>query len=222
MVDNDFQQELSKNVWSDTYKWETDIRVNDTYRRTSKCIASKEKRSAKWEEIFYSLLSNKRYVPAGRILSNAGVGLKSTSFINCFVSGFKDASQDSIKSIYSELKRQAQILASEGGYGFCCDVLRPRGSYINGIGVGSPGSVEFLKLWDTSSQVITMGSGLKSTKGKGKIRKGAMMVTKSIWHPDIEEFITAKREEGVLTKFNMSVLVSNKFMEACKKNKKWD
>lgn len=141
---------------------------------------------------------------------------------NCFVDGFVGESQDSMERILDTLRRQALILKSEGGYGFNSDVMRPRGSYIGGIGNESPGSVEMLDMWDTQSAVITKGSGKKSKKGKQKIRKGAQMVTKSVWHPDIEEYITAKQTENRLTKFNMSILCSDDFMIAVKENKPWN
>ena len=105
-----------------------------------------------------------------------------------------------------------------------CRCFRPRGAFVAGIGSESPGAVKLLEMWDTQSAVITSGSGLKkkdSKKGKIKIRKGAQMVTLSVYHPDIEEFITAKQTPGRLTKFNMSVLVSDEFMKAVKEGKPW-
>jgi ribonucleoside-diphosphate reductase alpha chain len=101
--------------------------------------------------------------------------------------------------------------------------MRPRGSFIRGIGNESPGSVKMLDMWDTQSAVITEGSGnkTKNEKGKVKIRKGAQMVTMSVWHPDIEEFITVKQTPGKLTKFNMSVLITDDFMEAVKNKSSW-
>ena len=211
-MEKDFKQPLSFQVWHDTYKWETDKTVYDTFRRISKHVASIEKDKSKWEEKYYDLLNGFKYVPGGRISSNAGTGLSGTSFVNCFVSGFRGNDQDSISSIYEELSRQAKILKSEGGYGINFDTIRPRGSYIHGIGVESPGTVEIMNLWDTSSNVITSGSGNKSTKGKNKIRKGAMMGVMSCWHPSIEEFIVAKQQPGKLTKFNLSILVTDDFM----------
>ncbi len=219
-----FKQSISEKVWYDNYKWESDNDFSDTMRRVAKAVASAEKDQTTYEEEFYSMLINKLYVPGGRVLSNAGTGLKETSLINCFVSGFRGKHIDSIKSIYEELARQAQILKSEGGYGFCINPLRPRGAFIRGVGIESPGAVEFLKLWDTSSAVITGGSktNKKSSKGKNKARKGAMMVTMSIDHASIEEFITAKRTPGNLEKFNMSVLITDEFMDAVDNHKSWD
>lgn len=143
---------------------------------------------------------------------------------NCFVDGFLGEDQDSMEGILDALRRQALILKSEGGYGFCADVMRPRGAFIRGIGNESPGAVKMLDMWDTQSAVITEGSGQKTkrTDAKIKIRKGAQMVTMSCHHPDIEEFITAKQTPGRLTKFNMSVLITDEFMNAVGNNLTWD
>ena len=121
-----------------------------------------------------NLLYNFKFIPGGRILSNAGTGIEGTGLLNCHVSGFKGTSRDSMEGIMDELKRQALILKSEGGYGFCADTMRPRGAFIAGIASEAPGAVEMLKMWDTQSFVITKGSGKKSDnkKAKGKIRKG--------------------------------------------------
>lgn len=208
-----FEQNLSFEVWKQTYKWETDNNIIDTFNRVSSDIVGDDK---ELKNKIFDLMYKRKYVPGGRILSNAGTNLKGTTMINCFVSGFEGTHQDSIDSIYTELHKQAKILKSEGGYGINVNVLRPRGSYINGIGVESPGAVEFLKLWDSSSQVVTSGSGIKkkTKKGKNKIRKGAQMVTLDVRHPSIIEYIEAKRTPGELTKFNMSVLLNNKFMNS--------
>ena len=152
-----------------------------------------------------------------------GTGLKGTTYINCFVDGFTGRDQDSMEGILDTLRRQALILKSEGGYGFCADVMRPRGAFVRGIGNESPGAVQMLDMWDTQSSVITAGSGHKSKRkdAKQKIRKGAQMVTMSCWHPDVEEFITSKQTAGRLTKFNMSVLITDELMAAVKNNEPW-
>lgn len=217
-----FQQNVSYQTWYENYKWQDDNDVYDTFKRVAKTIASSEKDKIKWTEEYYNLLSSFKYIPAGRIISNAGTNLKNTTLINCFVSGFIKEDQDSIKGIYDELQRQAHILKSEGGYGCNFDVLRPRGAYINGIGSETPGPIEIMNLWDTSSNVITKGSGTKnSKKGKNKNRKGAMAATFSCWHPSIEEFIIVKQQPNTLEHFNLSVLITDDFIEAIKNNKKW-
>ncbi len=219
----DFVFDFSEEIWHQTYKYHTDKNVYDTFRRVAKDLASIEKDSEKWEAEFYDALLNFKVVPGGRITSNAGTGLEGTSYINCVVEGPVIEDKDSISGIFNALTRAALTLKSECGYGFCADFIRPRGSYIHGVGVESPGAIEFLRLWNTMSDVITKGSGEKKKveKGKNKIRKGAMMVTMSCWHPDIEEFIVIKSTEGNLTKFNMSVLCTDQFMEAVDNHRPW-
>lgn len=220
-----FNDSFSEEIFNLTYKYGNEADVNERHLKVAMDLASVEKPELRdfWTEKFLDLLENFRFVPGGRITSNAGTGLKGTTYINCFVSGFRGQDQDSMGSIMDELRRQALILKSEGGYGFCADVMRPRGAYVDGIGGDSPGAVKLLEMWDTQSAVITAGSGIKKkdNKGKKKIRKGAQMVTMSVFHPDIEEYITAKQTPGRLTKFNMSVLVSDEFMDAVEKGKPW-
>lgn len=218
-----FIDEFSKEIYEQTYEYKNEG-IDNTFKRIAKNLASVEKDNTYWENEFYNCLTNFKFVTGGRILSNAGAEYMGTTYINCFVDGFTGEDRDSMNSILDALKRQAMILKSEGGYGFCADTMRPRGAYINGIGNESPGAVKMLEMWDTQSAVITSGSGnkTKNKSGKIKIRKGAQMVTMSIWMPDIEEFITAKQTPGRLTKFNMSVLITDDFMHCVKNNLPWN
>jgi ribonucleoside-diphosphate reductase alpha chain len=220
----DFIFPFSEEIWYQTYKYHTDENLEDTQRRVAVDLASAEEDPERWGEEFYDALKGFKAVPGGRITSNAGTGLKGASYINCFVLQPFHEEKDSIDGIFDALKDAARTLKSEGGYGFCADFIRPRGSYISGVGVESPGAVEFLRLWDTMSSVITKGSGQKKkTKGgKNKIRKGAMMVTMSCWHPDIEEFVTIKQTGGKLEKFNMSVLAYDAFVDAVINGDPWE
>lgn len=219
----EFNDDFSREVYEQTYRF-GDETIDQTHYRVAAELAKVEDDKELWTEKFASALRNFAFVPGGRITSNAGTGLKGTTYINCFVDGFVGEDQDSMDSIMTALRRQAMILKSEGGYGFCADVLRPRGGFIAGIGNESPGSIKMLDMWDTQSEVITAGSGKKSThkNAKQKIRKGAQMVTMSCWHPDVEEFITAKQTPGRLTKFNMSVLITDEFMKAVDEDSDWD
>lgn len=221
-----FIDSFSEEVFNLTYIYGDEKDVNDRHLAIAKDLASVERPEVRehWTNEFLDLLENFKFVPGGRITSNAGTGLNGTTYINCFVSGFRGENQDSMESILDELRRQALILKSEGGYGFCADVMRPRGAAIGGIGATSPGAVKLLEMWNSQSAVITSGSGIKNDehKGKKKIRKGAQMVTLSVFHPDIEEFITAKQTPGRLTKFNMSVLISDRFMTAVQNKSPWD
>ena len=133
---------------------------------------------------------------------------------NCYVGPRVKYDTDSLDGILTHLRSQAHTLKSEGGWGENFSYIRPRGAFIHGIGVETPGAVKYMELFDKSSEIITSGSGKKSLnkKAKGKIRKGAMMGVMDVWHPDIIEFITAKQQPGRLTKFNVSVNCTDEFM----------
>ena len=213
-----FQDSFSAEVWETTYKDHNDANIDNTLTRIAKAIASVEatdELKEEWEKKFYDLLTNFKGVPGGRIISNAGTEWAGTTLMNCFVGPRGKYDIDSLEGIYSHLLSQSQTLKSEGGWGENFSYIRPRGSFINGIGVETPGSVKYMELFDKASEIITSGSGKKSTnkKAKGKIRKGAMMGVIDVWHPDIIEFITAKQQPGRLTKFNISVNCTDKFME---------
>lgn len=218
-----FTNNFSEEIYESTYKFENET-ISDTIIRIATAAANVEENPTYWKEKFIDLLSNFKFLPGGRIISNIGTTHKGTTLLNCFVSGFQGHDRDSMEGIMAELRRQALILKSEGGYGINVDVLRPRGGYINGIGVESPGAVKMLDMWDTQSEVITSGSGRISNKknAKGRIRKGAQISTMSCWHPDIVEFITAKQTPGRLTKFNMSVLITDDFMQCILNHKPWN
>lgn len=218
MTVNNFQDGFSEETWVATYKDHNDVCLSDTLKRVAKDIASVEETEEKrkeWEEKFYDLLSDFKGVSGGRIMSNAGTDWEKTSYMNCFVGPLPDQDLDSINNIYKVLVDQANTLKSEGGWGMDFSWIRPRGSFIGGVGVESPGSIKFMELFDKSSEIVTAGSGKKSTnkRAKGKIRKGAMMGVLACWHPDIVEFITAKQTQGRLSKFNMSVNCTDDFMD---------
>ena len=209
--DNPFSEEL----WKDNYKDYADQNVTDTIFRVASAIASQEKDPDYWTEQFFCMLSNFMACPGGRINANAGTQWNGTTMFNCFTGPKAEYDLDSIDGIYQTLLYQAKTLKSEGGWGMNFSFIRPRGSFIKGIGSESPGAVKFMEIFDKSSEIITHGSGTKkkNAQGKEKIRKGAQMGELNIWHPDIEEFIFAKLTPGRLTKFNISVNCTNKFMD---------
>ena len=214
----EFQDSFSEEVWRSTYKDHKDETVDDTLRRVAKFAASAEKNKnlrETWEEEFTDMLGDFKVTTGGRVYANAGTDFKGTTMINCFVGPHPDHDIDSLEGIFHVLLQQAQTLKSEGGWGMNFSWIRPRGTFIEGIGVDTPGSVKFMELFDKSSEIVTSGSGLESSSGKakGKIRKGAMMGVMDVWHPDVVEFITAKQQQGRLTKFNISVNCSDEFME---------
>ncbi len=208
---------FSREVWETTYKHHSDATIDDTFWRVAKYIASAEETEELrqiWARNFYEMLTDFHCTPGGRILANAGTDWAGTTMMNCFVSPRDKYDIDSIHAIVKDVENQAQTLKSEGGWGQNFSWLRPRGAFIHGIGVETPGSVKYMEIYDKVSDVITSGSGKKSTntKAKAKIRKGAMMGTLDVWHPDIIEFITAKQQPGRLTKFNVSVNCTDEFM----------
>jgi ribonucleoside-diphosphate reductase alpha chain len=220
-----FVDDFSREVWETTYKHSEEASIDDTFKRVAKAVASveTEELKAQWEANFYELLSEFKMSAGGRILANAGTKRKGTTLMNCFTGPKPIYDQDSIDGIYQTLVWQAQTLKSEGGWGMNFSFIRPRGAYIHGVGVESPGPVKFMELFDKSSDVITAGSGKKSTQkgAKEKIRKGAMMGILGCWHPSIEEFITAKLTPNRLSRFNLSVDCVDEFMEKIIKIKKY-
>lgn len=223
---------ISTEVWKNNYCGPKESSVIDTWERQAKTCSSVEKDQIrdKIYEDFLWLLTDFRGAAGGRITANIGIdGRKSTTLYNCFVHcpsdiNYKDP--DSIDGIYDMLKSQAHTLKSEGGYGTNFSWIRPAGSYIEGIGVRTPGVLKFMELWDKSSEIITSGSeellGKRKLQEKNKIRKGAQMGVLCVWHPEIEAFIDAKLVANRLTKFNLSVGITNGFMNAVKNNLSWE
>lgn len=213
-----FEDSFSEEIWKTTYKDHNDKTVDDTLFRVARAVASVEETDAKraeWTGKFYDLLSNFKATSGGRIYSNAGTEWNGTTLMNCFVGPRINHDIDSLEGILTHLKAQSFTLKSEGGWGENFSYIRPRGSFIHGIGVETPGAVKYMELFDKSSEIITAGSGKKAANGKakGKIRKGAMMGVMDVWHPDVIEFITAKQQPGRLTKFNLSVNCTDEFMQ---------
>jgi ribonucleoside-diphosphate reductase alpha chain len=213
-----FLDEFSREVWEQNYKDHSENDVDESFLRVARAIASVEKTPEKvdeWGAKFFDLLTDFKGTCGGRTYSNAGTEWKGTTLLNCFVSPRSGTDLDSLDKIIEDLRNQAFTLKSEGGWGQNFSWIRPRGSFIHGIGVESPGAVKYMELYDKASDIITSGSGKKSTnkKAKGKIRKGAQMGIVDCWHPDVIEFITAKQQSGRLTKFNLSVNCTDEFME---------
>jgi len=213
-----FEDAFSQEVWASTYKDHQDDTINDTLRRVAEFVASAEETDnlvELWTERFYDMLAEFKCTAGGRIYSNAGTEWSGTTLMNCFVAPRENHDIDSLTNILHNVHNQTQTLKSEGGWGENFSYIRPRGAFIHGIGVESPGSIKYMELFDKSSDIITAGSGKTSAnkKAKGKIRKGAMMGVLDVWHPDIIEFITAKQQSGRLSKFNLSVNCSDQFMK---------
>lgn len=180
------------------------------WRRVSKSIASLEKKDSqkKWEEKFYSIMEDFKFVPGGRILSGAGTGYKVT-FYNCFVI---PSPKDSRDGILETLKQMVEIMARGGGVGINLSSLRPRGARVKKVNGFSSGPCNWAELFSVATRDIIQ---------QGGTRRGALMLMLWDWHPDIEEFITVKKDLAKINGANLSVCVSDKFMEAVKNDEDW-
>lgn len=224
--------EISVETWENTYRGPDELTLDDTWKRQATACAAVEKEDVR-ESVyndFMWLLTDFNGAAGGRITANLGIETRSaTTLYNCFVhvpNDLKFKDPDSINGIYELLKAQAQTLKSEGGYGTNFSWLRPSGNYIRGIGGRTPGVLKFMELWDKSSEIITSGTedvseGRKKDEKK-KIRKGAQMGILCVWHPEIEGFIDAKLTPNRYSKFNLSVGITEGFMEAVVNNSMWD
>ena len=168
-----------------------------------------EELRAHWEKRFYEALSGFQFVPGGRILAGAGSGHQVT-FYNCYVI---PSPEDSRQGILDNLKLMTEIMARGGGVGINLSTLRPRGSYIKTVNGTASGPCSWAQLYSVATgDVIQQG-------GSGR---GALMLMLDDTHPDIEEFITVKRTAGKIEHANLSVCISDKFMQAVKDDADWD
>jgi ribonucleoside-diphosphate reductase alpha chain len=207
---------ISHEIWDMKYRWREasgevrDQTTSDTWWRVAQAVAAAEppgERQA-WAARFFDLMSDFRFLPAGRILAGAGTGRNVTLF-NCFVMGHLS---DSMAGIFDGLKEAALTLQQGGGIGHDFSTLRPQGALVKGVGADASGPLSFMDVWDAMCRTI-MSAGS---------RRGAMMATLRCDHPDIEAFITAKRDAVRLRNFNVSVLVTDAFMAAVKADAPWD
>src|SRR6201994_3046751 len=208
-------QPISQTVWDMKYRLKApdgtpiDQDVADSWSRVALALAEAEP-AGRWVPHaleFAHALAGHKFLPAGRILAGAGTGRNVTLF-NCFVMG---AIEDSMDGIFSALREAALTLQQGGGIGYDFSTLRPKGALVQGVGADASGPVSFMDVWDAMCRTI-MSAGS---------RRGAMMATLRVDHPDIEEFISAKRTPGRLSNFNLSVLVSDAFMAAVKADADW-
>lgn len=183
----------------------------EMWRRVAHGIAENEKvRNRKhWEEAFYHILEDFKFVPGGRILSGAGTGYQVTYF-NCFVI---PSPKDSRGAILESLKQLVEIQARAGGVGLNLSSLRPRGARVKKVNGTSSGPVNWAELFSIATHDIVQ---------QGGSRRGATMLMIHDWHPDVEEFITVKQDLTKIKGANLSVCVSDGFMEAVKKDEDWD
>lgn len=183
----------------------------EMWRRVAKGISKNEKKSQqkKWEESFYEVMSDFKFVPGGRILSGAGTDFQVTYF-NCFVI---PSPKDSRDGILDSLKQLVEIQARAGGVGLNLSSLRPRGARVKKVNGTASGPVNWATLFSVATHDIVQ---------QGGSRRGATMLMLHDWHPDVEEFITVKQDLTKINGANLSVCVSDAFMEAVKQDKEWD
>ncbi len=210
-------QPASLDIWDSKYRLKTkkgevlDQDVHATYARVARTLAEVEPQDTRerWYQSFLWALSHGA-VPAGRIVSNAGAQehKPATSTINCTVSG---TVVDSMNSIL-EMAHEAGLTLKAGcGIGYEFSTLRPRGAYVAGAGAYTSGPLSFMDIYDKVCFTVSSAGG----------RRGAQMGTFDVGHPDVKEFITAKREDGRLRQFNLSLMITDEFMQAVEAEGQW-
>ncbi|PRX37423.1 ribonucleoside-diphosphate reductase class II [Meinhardsimonia xiamenensis] len=209
-----FAAPIAEAIWDMKYRFKApdgtpiDKTVEDSWRRVARAVASVEDDPSYWEDRFYAALEDFRFLPAGRILAGAGTGRQVTLF-NCFVMGLIP---DSMEGIFENLKEAALTMQQGGGIGYDFSTIRPKGAPVRRVGADASGPLSFMDVWDAMCRTV-MSAGS---------RRGAMMGCMRCDHPDIEEFIAAKSDPARLRNFNLSVLVTDAFMEAVKADGPWD
>ena len=209
-----FSAPIAEAIWDMKYRFKEadgtpiDRTVEDSWRRIARALAEVEKEPAVWEERFYGALSGFKFLPAGRITAGAGTGRNVTLF-NCFVMG---TIPDSMGGIFDGLKEAALTMQQGGGIGYDFSTIRPRGAEVKGVAADASGPLSFMDVWDAMCRTI-MSAGS---------RRGAMMATMRCDHPDVEAFIEAKKDPARLRMFNLSVLVTDPFMDAVKADGPWE
>jgi ribonucleoside-diphosphate reductase alpha chain len=210
-------QEASYDIWDKKYRLiakdgsPIDRTMDDTYKRVARALADVESPEVRehWYESFLWALRHGA-IPAGRVTSNAGAleHKPATSTINCTVSG---TIRDSMDDILKKVHEAGLTLKAGCGIGYEFSTLRPRGAYVTGAGAYTSGPLSFMDIYDKMCFTVSSAGG----------RRGAQMGTFDVGHPDALEFIRAKRENGRLRQFNLSLLVTDEFMKAVKSETEW-
>ena len=210
-------QEASLDIWDKKYRLTSkdgcpvDRTMDDTYQRVARALADVERPAVReqWHERFLWAL-RKGAIPAGRITSNAGAleHKPATSTINCTVSG---VIRDSMDDILGKVHEAGLTLKAGCGIGYEFSTMRPRGAYVSGAGAYTSGPLSFMDIYDKMCFTVSSAGG----------RRGAQMGTFDVGHPDVMEFIRAKRESGRLRQFNLSLLITDEFMAAVRDNTDW-
>lgn len=211
-------QPVSLDIWDKKYRLKTktgehvDADMDASYARVARALAdveTSEEKRAEWHEKFLWAL-RRGAIPAGRITSNAGAleHKPATSTINCTVSG---VITDSMDDILGKVHEAGLTLKAGCGIGYEFSTLRPKGAFVAGAGAYTSGPLSFMDIYDKMCFTVSSAGG----------RRGAQMATFDISHPDVTDFIKAKRENGRLRQFNLSCLITKEFMEAVKADAEW-
>jgi ribonucleoside-diphosphate reductase alpha chain len=210
-------QEASLDIWDKKYRLTAkdgtpiDHTMDDTYKRVARALADVEREEVRehwYAEFLWAL--RRGAIPAGRVTSNAGAleHKPATSTINCTVSG---TIRDSMDDILRKVHEAGRTLKAGCGIGYEFSTLRPRGAYVSGAGAYTSGPLSFMDIYDKMCFTVSSAGG----------RRGAQMGTFDVGHPDVMEFIRAKREAGRLRQFNLSLLVTDEFMQAVREDREW-
>ena len=210
-------QDVSLDIWDKKYRLKSkqgehvDKDIDDSFRRVARALADVEipaKREEWYEKFLWAL--RRGAIPAGRITSNAGAleHKPATSTINCTVSGIVE---DSMSGILDKVHEAGLTLKAGCGIGYEFSTLRPKGAFVAGAGAYTSGPLSFMDIYDKMCFTVSSAGG----------RRGAQMATFDIAHPDVTDFIKAKRENGRLRQFNLSCLITKEFMEAVKADSDW-
>ncbi|HUB88647.1 MAG TPA: LAGLIDADG family homing endonuclease [Dyella sp.] len=211
-------QPASQDIWDKKYRLRTkngdpvDATIDDTWKRVARALSDVEvtpELREHWYERFLWAL-RRGAIPAGRITSNAGAleHKPATSTINCTVSG---TIRDSMDDILQKVHEAGLTLKAGCGIGYEFSTLRPRGAYVSGAGAYTSGPLSFMDIYDKMCFTVSSAGG----------RRGAQMGTFDVSHPDVKEFIRAKRENGRLRQFNLSLLITDGFMQAVEHDQDW-
>ena len=209
-----FDASIAEQIWDMKYRFKgpdgvpIDNTVEDSWHRIAGALSSVESSPEYWKPIFFEALSDFQFLPAGRIMAGAGTD-RSVTLFNCFVMG---TIPDSMGGIFDMLKEAALTMQQGGGIGYDFSTIRPMGAKVKGVAADASGPLSFMDVWDSMCRTI-MSAGS---------RRGAMMATMRCDHPDIVDFITAKRDPARLRMFNVSVLITDAFMDAVKANGPWN
>ena len=211
-------QDASLDIWDKKYRLKdkesnpVDADINETYMRVAKALSDVEVESKReeWKERFVWALQHGA-IPAGRIISNAGAQAykPATSTINCTVSGIVP---DSMVGILEKNLEAGLTLKAGCGIGYEFSTLRPKGAYVSGAGAYTSGPLSFMDIYDKMCFTVSSAGG----------RRGAQMATFDVSHPDVFDFVKAKREDGRLRQFNLSLLITEEFIEAVRSDGNWD